>query len=335
MATHAEAFMSQAPLVEVRDLRVSVRADGASREAVSGVSFSLDPGECLALVGESGSGKTLSAFRLLGLSPSPDVEQSGGEVCVEGRPLATMAPEELRRLRGRRIAMVFQEPSQALNPVRRIRAHLQEVLTAHELGPRAGWEMRMVRALDEVGLPEPAKVLDLYPFELSGGMMQRACIAMALIAGPDLVIADEPTTALDPTVSRRIVDLLARLRAERGIAILYISHDLHWVGRLADRVGVLYLGRLVEIGPTGALLEAPRHPYTQGLVRALSLDEGGRFRTIPGDTRDRPERVDACPFAPRCERAQARCLEAMPALEPARGQRQVACWNPLPLGGEP
>lgn len=325
--------MSPAPLVEVRDLRVAVREGEGARDAVAGVSFAIDAGECLALVGESGSGKTLTAFSLLRLEPSPDVQVVGGSVHYRGRFLADMDAEALRRMRGRHIGMVFQEPSQALNPVRRIGAHLREVLAAHDLGPRSGWGARMIRALEEVGLPEPARVLEMYPFELSGGMMQRACIAMALIAGPDLVIADEPTTALDPTVSRRIVDLLAHLRAERGIAILYISHDLHWVGRLADRVGVLYLGRLVELGPTSALLRAPRHPYTAGLVRALTLDAGGRFRTIPGDLRDRPAQEGACPFAPRCERVQASCRERMPPLAEAGTGRWLACWNPLDAGG--
>jgi peptide/nickel transport system ATP-binding protein len=186
---------------------------------------------------------------------------------------------------------------------------------------------RMLRGLEEAGLRDPEVVLRMYPFELSGGMMQRVCIALALIADPVVLIADEPTTALDPEVSARIVDSFAALRRSRELAILYISHDLHVVGRLADRVGVMYLGRLVELGPAAEVLRTPRHPYTRGLLDALTPDGHGRFRTIPGDPRDRPPTEGACPFLPRCGRADAAC-----ATGPSLGgdeRRVVACHHPL------
>jgi len=318
--------MAASPLVEVRDLSLAIRGAAGLCPVVTGVSFELARGECLALVGESGSGKTLTAFSLLGLYPSPDIVPTAGDVRFEGRSHASRSAEELRRVRGRRIGMVFQEPAQALNPMRRVEAHLVEVLAAHDVCPPAERRARMVRGLEEAGLADPEGVLRMYPFELSGGMMQRVCIALALIADPHVLIADEPTTALDPGVSERIVDSFAELRRRRDLAILYISHDLHWVARLADRVGVMYLGRLVETGPTAAVLTAPRHPYTRGLLDALTPDGQGRFRTIPGDVRDRPASTAACPFLPRCARADAACA-VLPPLDP--DQHRVACHHPL------
>jgi oligopeptide/dipeptide ABC transporter ATP-binding protein len=319
--------MQPSPLVEVHELSLAVRGAAGAFPVVSGVSFSLDRGECLALVGESGSGKTLTAFSLLGLYPSPDIVQTGGAVSFDGVDHVRRSPEELRRLRGRRLGMVFQEPAQALNPVRRVEAHLAEVLAAHAVCPPRERRARMLRGLEEAGLRDPEVVLRMFPFELSGGMMQRVCIALALIADPVVLIADEPTTALDPEVSARIVDSFAGLRRTRDLAILYISHDLHFVGRLADRVGVMYLGRLVELGPAAEVLGAPRHPYTRGLLDALTPDGHGRFRTIPGDPRDRPPTEGACPFLPRCDRADAAC-EVGPALF-GDHRHGVACHHPL------
>ena len=319
--------MNPPPLIEVQDLSLAVRGASGVVPVVRGVSFDLARGECLGLVGESGSGKTLTAFSLLSLYPSPDVLQTGGVVRFEGRPHGERTPDELRRLRGRRIGMVFQEPSQALNPVRRVEAHLAEVLAAHGVQPAGGRRQRMRQGLAEAGLPDPDAVLRLYPFELSGGMMQRVCIALALVADPDVLIADEPTTALDPEVSDRIVQAFADLKQRRGVGVLYISHDLRRVARLADRVGVMYQGRLVEMGPAADVLRAPRHPYTRGLLDAMSPDGQGRFRTIPGDARDHATTPAACPFLPRCGRADARC-EVLPASDtPATAW--AACHHPL------
>ncbi len=325
--------MSETPLVEVRGLSVSLLDAAGQGPLVNEISFRVDRGECLALVGESGSGKTLTAFSVLGLYPSPNIQRSAGEVLVEGVSIDTLSPRALKGLRGGRLGMVFQEPSQALNPVRRVETHLREVLKAHAGTARDTWPGRMLEVLGEVGLPEPERILRMYPFELSGGMMQRVCIAMALLGEPELLIADEPTTALDPTVSRRIIDLFASLRERRDLGLLYISHDLHWVSRIADRVAVLYAGRLLELGTTEALLVDARHPYTDGLVHALDLGADGRFRAIPGDIRDRPGRSEACPFMPRCSRRVAACGEAMPPLKALGVQRAVACWNPLEPGG--
>lgn len=314
-------------------MSISLVEAAGPRGLVQDISFSIERGECLGLVGESGSGKTLTAFSILGLYPSPGIVQSAGEVLIDGQDVAAMSPKALSALRGGRLGMIFQEPSQALNPVRRVETHLREVLDAHATTPRASWPGRMRDILGEVGLPEPDRLLRMFPFELSGGMMQRVCIAMALLGEPELLIADEPTTALDPTVSRRIVDLFASLRRTRSLSVLYISHDLHWVSRIADRVAVLYAGRLLELGETQALLHDARHPYTEGLVHALELDDKGRFRAIPGDIQDRPQRDDACPFLPRCERSVLACASAMPGLEALGCDRLLACWNPLPGAG--
>jgi len=319
--------MESSPLVEVVELSLAVKRQGGGCPVVHGVSFSLARGECLALVGESGSGKTLTAFSLLGLYPSPDVVQTGGTVRLDGRAHADRTAEELRRVRGRRVGMVFQEPSQALNPVRRVEAHLAEVLAAHDLKPAEGRRERLQQGLVEAGLADPDVVLRMYPFELSGGMMQRVCIALALAADPDVLIADEPTTALDPGVSARIVEHFALLKARRNLGLLYISHDLKQVAFLADRVGVMYQGRLVELGPARQVLASPSHPYTRGLLDALTPDGAGRFRTIPGDGRDRPQAPGACAFLPRCPRADAAC-GVRPALE-ARGEARVACHHAL------
>ena len=319
--------MSPSPLVEVQELSLAVRGPDGLRPVVRGVSFALFRGRCLALVGESGSGKTLTAFSILGLFPSAELVQTGGRVVVDGRDHAERTPEELRRLRGRRVGMVFQEPSQALNPVRRIEAHLAEVLAAHGVQPPGGRRARMRQGLVEAGLPDPDAVLRMYPFELSGGMMQRACIALALVADPEVLIADEPTTALDPDTGRCIVEGFAALKRSRDLALLYISHDLGQVARLADSVGVMYQGRLVELGAAVDVLARPRHPYTRGLLDALTPDGAGRFRTIPGDTRDRPATADACPFAPRCGRASAACEVMPPLVGGACGS--VACHHPL------
>ena len=321
----SEAHTRSEPVAEVEALSVDAILGSETRRVVDQVSFTLARGECLALVGESGSGKTLTAFSLLGLYPSDEVRRVGGVVRVDGRDLDAMGPEERRRLRGRRVAMVFQEPSQALNPVRRVGAHLREVLRAHGLGTRATWRERELALLAEVGLPDPAAVHRMYPFELSGGMMQRVSVAMALIADPEILIADEPTTALDPTVSRRLIELFARLRRTRGLSILYISHDLHWVSRLADRVGVMLQGRLVEIGLTGAVLASPRHPYTAGLMGAMAREDGGRFRAIEGDPAERPPRPEACGFSLRCPRVASACAEHPPL---AGDDQLVACWTP-------
>ncbi len=321
--------MSGLPLIEVSELSISLAEGSGARRLVRDLSFEVARGECLALVGESGSGKTLTAFSVLGLYPSPGIHLSGGRVRVEGEAVDAMDAGALRTLRGGRLGMVFQEPSQALNPVRRVETHLREVLVAHAATSRETWPERMREVLTEVGLPEPERLLRMYPFELSGGMMQRVCIAMALLGEPELLIADEPTTALDPTVSRRIIDLFASLRERRGLALLYISHDLHWVARIADRVAVLYAGRLLEIGARDAILRGARHPYTDGLIHALELDDSGRFRAIPGDVRDLPEGDAACPFLPRCRRSVAACATSMPPLEGVAEGHRVACWNPI------
>jgi oligopeptide/dipeptide ABC transporter ATP-binding protein len=319
------AHRSGDPIVEVEALSVDARLGDETRRVVDQVSFTLARGECLALVGESGSGKTLTAFSLLDLYPSDEIRRAGGVVRVDGQELRALAPEARRRLRGRRVAMVFQEPSQALNPVRRVGAHLREVQRAHGLGARSSWRERELAVLAEVGLPDPEAVHRMYPFELSGGMMQRVSVAMSLIADPEVLIADEPTTALDPTVSRRLIELFAHLRRTRGLSILYISHDLHWVSRLADRVGVMLQGRLVEIGPRAEVLAAPRHPYTAGLMGAMAREEDGRFRAIAGDPAERPPRREACGFSLRCPRARDACAE-QPSLE--GDEHLVACWAP-------
>jgi oligopeptide/dipeptide ABC transporter ATP-binding protein len=307
------------PLLEVRDLIVEVRVAGELAPAVGGVSFDLGEGEALAIVGESGSGKTMTARALLGLLT--DVARVHGSIRLRGRELVGSGDEVWRSVRGREIALVFQEPGAAFDPVATVGSQIVEAIRAHsKLDRRKAREVARDR-LREVGFPDPDRGMKEYPHRLSGGLKQRAVLAMALASDPSILVADEPTTALDATVAAQVLELLDRLRAERGLALLLISHDLGVVARHADRVIVMYAGRVVEEAPTEELFHNPRHPYTRGLLASrprLSVAADGRkrrFDAIPGAVPDlSAPREPGCAFAPRCPERFEPCDAREPAL---------------------
>jgi peptide/nickel transport system ATP-binding protein len=325
------ASASGSRLLQVRGLTTAVRSGGQELAAVRDVSFDIDVGRTLGLVGESGCGKSLTALSILRLLPEPAVRIVSGEIRFDGVDLAGAPEAALRQIRGRRIAMIFQEPSTALNPVKTIADQVGEPLRIHEGLSRRQADARAIELLDQVGIPAPAERARAYPHQLSGGMKQRATIAMALACRPRLLIADEPTTALDVTVQAQILQLLARLGHEMGMAVLLITHDLGVVAETCDDVAVMYAGRIVEQAPVAALFAAPAHPYTVGLMRAVPRAEStnpppsrGNDRASPG-ARARLLEIagtvpplsappPGCAFADRCPRVQDDCRAAMPAL---------------------
>jgi oligopeptide/dipeptide ABC transporter ATP-binding protein len=308
-----------AALLDVRDLTVELPTPGGWVRPVQDVSLALAPGESLGLVGESGSGKTMLALALVGLLP-PGARRSGHAWLsgTNGAPpadLVTMGETGLTRIRGREIGFVFQEPMTALNPVMRIGEQIGEAVKAHQ--PRLGnFEVnRLIHdALNYARVPDPDSRARQFPHQLSGGLRQRVMIAMALAAGPRLLVADEPTTALDVTLQKEILDLLMRLRRDLGLALLFITHDLGVVGQVADRVAVLYAGRIVEIGPTQELLRRPRHPYTEGLLRASPQLGSRHFAPIPGSVPPLDAPPPGCAFEPRCAFRREECSAKMPEL---------------------
>ena len=315
-----------APLLAVRALSI---AFGAT-EIVRGVDFSIAPGEAVGLVGESGSGKSLTALGVMRLLPR-GARISGGEVSWRGRPLTGLPESALRGLRGREIAMVFQDPLSALNPAFTIGRQIGDALRAHQPMRRATADARAAELLEAVGIAEPARRLAAYPHEFSGGMRQRVAIAIAIAGGPKLLIADEPTTALDVTVQAQVVELLGRLRRELGLGLLFISHNLDLVAGMCDRIVVMYAGRVAEADTAEALFTAPRHPYTRQLLRCIPRldDAAGLLPTIPGVPPQAGRFPAGCAFAPRCDLATDRCRAEMP--QPAGTHpRQVACWMAPP-----
>ncbi|MGH9745789.1 MAG: ABC transporter ATP-binding protein [Candidatus Acidiferrales bacterium] len=304
--------------LEVRGLTVELPTDAGWIRPVNDVSFSLAEGETLGIVGESGSGKTILSLALMGLDP-PGARRSGEALlCTRDGArtnLVTATPEEIRALRGRDIAMIFQEPMTALNPVMRIGAQVEEAIRVHDA--RAGASEireRAIQALGRAALPEPERRARQYPHQLSGGLRQRVMIAIALAAGPGILIADEPTTALDVTVQKQILELLAQLRHELQLSMLFITHDLGVVAQVADRVIVMYAGRIVEQGPVAEVLRHPRHPYTEGLLRAAPRLERGKLTPIPGTVPSLGALPPGCAFGPRCSVHIPECDEAVPEL---------------------
>ena len=304
--------------------------DGVAK-AVDGVSFSLERGQILGLVGESGSGKSVTGFSILGLIEAPG-RVTGGEVLVEGQDLRALPPDEMRRMRGRKVAMVFQDPMMTLNPVLRIDTQMVETVLAHEKMSRAEALKRCREALVMVGISSPDERLQSYPHQFSGGMRQRVAIAIALLHKPDLIIADEPTTALDVTIQAQILAEVQKLCAETGTALIWITHDLAIVSGLADRLAVMYAGRVVEEGETARVIERPLHPYTKGLIDSVPQGKtrGARLQQISGMTPSLLNLPQGCAFRPRCARADAACLTE-PALEEKLPDRKVRCFHPWTL----
>ena len=317
------------PVLEVRDLRVALHTRRGVIHAVDGVSLRIEAGETLALVGESGCGKTMTALSVIGLVPKPPGVIEGGQVLLQGDDLVPKDDEAMRRLRGDRLGMVFQEPMTSLDPVFTIGTQLVETVLAHREMGRAEARALAVAMLKRVQIPEAERRMDSYPHELSGGMRQRVMIAIALLNRPDLLIADEPTTALDVTTQAQILALMRELRAEFGMAVLLITHALGVVAEMADRVAVMYAGRVVETAPVEEIFANPRHPYTRGLLASIPdlAESGTRLATIPGTVPNLLHKPPGCCFWPRCPIAEARCREGEPMLEEQAPGHHAACFK--------
>jgi peptide/nickel transport system ATP-binding protein len=320
--------MSDAPLLSVDRLSLALRTDRGDLPLVEQLSLQIDGSETLALVGESGCGKSLTALALLGLLPN-GIVQTGGEIRWRGRSLASYSSADWRALRGEQIGMIFQEPMSALNPAYPVGAQIAEALRLHRPLSRSEANLHSVAALAAVGIADPAVRAGQYPHQLSGGMRQRVMIAMALACEPALLIADEPTTALDVTIQAQILDLLHDLQTQHQTAILFISHDLAVVAKMADRLAVMYAGRLAECGPARALLDAPQHPYSAALLATTPRLAAAQQRlpTIAGRVPAPAERGVGCHFAARCQFASEQC-QSQPVLATSSG-RQLACHHPL------
>ncbi|MDK3016752.1 ABC transporter ATP-binding protein [Pseudodonghicola flavimaris] len=320
---------TDAPLLEVKDLQIEFKTEGGVFRAVDGVSFSLKRGATLGVVGESGCGKSVTSLGIMGLIPTPPGRYAGGEVLFEGRNLLTMSARERRALRGGRMGMIFQEPMTSLNPVYTIGDQIIESLRAHGERNRKAARDRAIELLDLVRLPSPSKRVDDFPHQLSGGQRQRVMIALALANDPELLIADEPTTALDVTIQAQILDLMRDLSDRTGAAIMLITHDLGVVAETCDEVVVMYAGKVVERASARDLFEAPMHPYTLGLMAAVPrLDEkGSRLETIPGSVPPPWAMPKGCRFASRCPLATQQCRMEQPPLRQIGDDRLVACWR--------
>ena len=317
------------PLLEVRDLRTYFYTMGGLVKAVDGISYDLQEGETLGLVGESGCGKSVSALSIMGLIPYPPGKVVGGEAIFEGRDLLKLTPEEMRRVRGRKIAMVFQEPMTSLNPVLRIERQLTEALQVHLNMERSAAIQRAASLLKRVGISDAERRLRQYPHQFSGGMRQRLMIAMALSCEPRLIIADEPTTALDVTIQAQILDLMKELTQAAGVALIIITHNLGVVARYADRVNVMYAGRIVERGKAQEIYAHPRHPYTIGLLRSVPrLDQPKKEKLDPieGQPPDLATLPKGCSFRERCRYAIYKCAEEFPPFAEVKDGHLSACW---------
>jgi peptide/nickel transport system ATP-binding protein/oligopeptide transport system ATP-binding protein len=303
-------------LLSVENLQVHFIGDGPVARAVDGVDFNVHRQETVCLVGESGCGKTVTALAILGLLKQPPAAIAGGRITFDGQSLLELSPDELRALRGKRIAMVFQEPMTSLNPVFTIGDQIGEAVLTHERVSVEETRRRTIQLLDDVGIVDPQGRLGDYPHQLSGGQRQRVMIAMALACEPDLIIADEPTTALDVTVQAQILSLLKKLKQDKNMAIQYITHDLGVVAAIADRVYVMYAGVVVEQGTTGIIFGDARHPYTMALLDSLPTKKkrGQRLYSIPGSVPHPAYRPTGCPFHPRCKYHQPSCEKAFPEL---------------------
>ena len=315
------------PLLTVNNLQVNFQTESGLVKAVDGVSFTLEEGEILGLVGESGCGKSVTALSLLRLIPSPPGRISGGEILWRNRDVLKLPLAEVIRLRGWEIGMIFQEPLTSFNPVQTIGAQLAEALKVHTHMQDKAIREKVIEGLHRVGIPDPKRQYHAYPHELSGGMRQRAMIAMALICHPQAVIADEPTTALDVTIQAQILELLQELQAENGMSVLLITHNLGIIAEIAQRVAVMYAGKIVEISTVRELFHNPMHPYTEGLLRSIpTVGRSGALYAIPGQVPDVFAMPPGCYFEPRCPKARAICRQQHPGLKLVKVGHSVACW---------
>jgi oligopeptide/dipeptide ABC transporter ATP-binding protein len=312
-------------LLEVRDLAISFRADDGWVQAVQGVNLEVRPGETVGLVGESGCGKSVTSLSIMGLLPK--TAKVSGTINVSGRNLTGLEDAQMRRVRGDDVSMIFQEPMTSLNPVLKIRDQIAEPLRMHTKLTERQITTRVIELLGHVGIPNPARVAGEYPHQLSGGMRQRIMIGMAMSCEPKLLIADEPTTALDVTVQAQILDLLRKLQAETGMSILLITHDLGVVAEMCSRVSVMYAGRIVEHCNVDDLYFKPQHPYTKGLLSSLpAIGQRSRLHPIPGQVPPLWNMPAGCRFAPRCPHAMDVCRTTEPNLDTLEGTHSVSCW---------
>lgn len=317
-------------MLEVRDLQIHIPTNRGLLRAVEGLSFELERGKTLGIVGESGCGKSLTSLALMGLLPA-HARVTASTLRFEGQELLPLSEAERRKTRGRKIAMIFQDPITSLNPSFTVRFQLAEVLALFGIKDRAEQERRMLALLTEVGIPDPASRLDVYPHQLSGGMCQRIMIAIAIAGEPELLIADEPTTALDVTIQAQILELIRSIQRKRNMGLILITHDLGVVSKMADEILVMYAGEAVERGPAKLVLESPKHPYTRGLLACLPASHARqaprtRLPTIAGLVPDLVHRPQGCALHPRCPIAEARCAQETQPLQ-ALGESAVRCWK--------
>jgi peptide/nickel transport system ATP-binding protein/oligopeptide transport system ATP-binding protein len=319
----------QDAILDVQGLKVYFRTEDGIVKAVDGVDFNLKRGETLAIVGESGCGKSVTSLAIMGLIPNPPGIIPEGKIVFDGKDLIKSGSSEMRSIRGNRISMIFQEPMTSLNPVFTIGDQIAEAVCLHQKVGRNEARQRAIKMLDMVGIPAADKRVDEYPHQLSGGMRQRAMIAMALSCHPELLIADEPTTALDVTIQAQILDLMRQLRSELNTAIILITHDMGVVAEMADRVAVMYCGKVVEEADAKTLFAAPHHPYTAGLLASIPKlhSKVERLKTIEGTVPNPFELPSGCAFAPRCHLAAERCRSAAPPLQVVSAGHLVACWK--------
>lgn len=315
-------------LLEVKDLRVHFKAGGKEIAVVNGISFAVRAGETLGIVGESGCGKSMTSLSVMGLVPSPPGRVAGGSILFEGADLLTFKPKRMREIRGNEISMIFQEPMTSLNPVFRVGKQLDEAILLHTDLSRQGARARSIEMLHTVGIARAEQIYESYPFELSGGMRQRIMIAMGLACEPKLLIADEPTTALDVTIQAQILDLMKEMKAKTGAAIMFITHDLGVVAEMCDRVIVMYAGEIVEEAGVDALFNDPQHPYTRGLLQSIPNPEEKRRRlySIPGQVPPAGSIEVGCRFADRCPHVMDRCRTEDPALIEVKTNHSCRCW---------
>ena len=316
------------PILEVRDLTTSFNSRHGQAKAIDGVSLSLSRGKILGLVGESGSGKSVTGFSIMRLVDPPG-RITGGQILFDGMDLATLSESRMRALRGRRISMVFQDPMMTLNPVLRIDTQMIEAILAHTPMSRAAARERACDVLRQVAIPNPEERMQAYPHQFSGGMRQRVAIAIALLNRPEVIIADEPTTALDVTVQGQILSEMQALVAQLGTALIWITHDLSVVSQLADDIAVMYAGKIVEYGTANEVINAPLHPYTQGLIDSVpSRNEPGRkLHQVPGSTPSIFSLPPGCAFRPRCSRADGACHDVPPLTN--LSERAIRCVHPI------
>ncbi|MFM4832641.1 ABC transporter ATP-binding protein [Aeromonas media] len=333
----ADGGQGMAPILEVSDLEVEFAVDDGKIKVLDGVSFKVAPGQTLGIVGESGCGKSVTSLAIMGLLPRPHGQVVAGSIRFQGEELLAMQPDQMYKVRGNRISMIFQEPMTALNPVQTVGDQLMEVFSLHRPDfSKAQRKEAAIAMLQKVGIPEPAQRFAVYPHNLSGGMRQRVMIAMALACEPDLLICDEPTTALDVTIQAQILDLMKALQAQTGMAIIFITHDLGVVAELCDEVVVMYAGRAVERADIFELFDHPRHPYTHGLMASIPRLEDvpkSLLKTIKGQVPALHEMPAGCRFSNRCPHATEICVSTIPATEQLSNRHAVAChhWKELSI----